>query len=98
MTEHESSRQETKRYPLVMPKSLYDKVADVADKTGATFVGVIRRYIEMGLRADGRTDKPSLTDIYEQFKNSSELISGRLTVIEEKLGITPPSQEKNLNL
>ena len=98
MSEHEQPRAEMKRYPLVMPKSLYDQIATVADETGATIVAVIKRYIEIGLQADGKTDKPSLTDIYDQFKNSQELIQQRLSVIEERLGITPPSQEDNPNL
>lgn len=48
----------TKRYNLAIPQELFDQLQSYADKQGDTVVGVLRRFIKLGLLVASYEDKP----------------------------------------
>jgi hypothetical protein len=47
-----------KRYPLVLPEAVYDRLQAIADREGTTFVDVVRRFLKMGLVLDAELQSP----------------------------------------
>ena len=63
-----------KRYNLVLPRDLYDEVSREAEKRGATFIELMRKFIQIGLLTLKVQEDPNAALILREGDTDSKLL------------------------
>ena len=72
--ERSQEKKEPKRYNLVLPQELFEKVQELAEARQTTVVDLLRRFIKLGLLAAEIDKSPNASLLIREEKDEREII------------------------